>query len=120
MSERKLDIKIPKMDYQIISVTVKKDGVATKLGENDLIFMTVRDMVHNEEYEFQKSLTNGISYNEDTKKYEIVINSSDTINMECEKKYGYDIVIYFDGDKPKQQIIGNFILSRKYTLNEVI
>ena len=40
--------------------------------------------------------------------------------MDMEKKYGYDITIYFDKNKPKQQIVGNFILSRKYTLNEVI
>jgi hypothetical protein len=120
MSVKKLDIKIPKMDYQIISLTVKKDGEEIKLGSNDLIFMTVRDTVYSKGYVFQKSLEKGISYNTTTNKYEIVIDSSDTANMECEKKYGYDIVIYFDGNKPKQQVVGTFTLQQKYTLNEVV
>lgn len=120
MSVKNFDIEIPKQDYQIISLSIKKDGQAAKLSENDLIFMTVKRFATNETVEFQKSLENGISYNEDTKKYEIEISSEDTKNMKINTKYGYDITIYYNKNKPKQKIIGDFVIGTKYTLNEVV
>ncbi len=119
MSVKKYNISIPKMDYQIISVSVVEGETQTKLGENDLMFMTVKRYADNENYEFQKSLGNGITYNEQTGKYEIEITSNDTKNMSMGKSYGYDVTVYYDGDKPKQKIIGSFKISDKYTLNEV-
>lgn len=82
--------------------------------------MTVKRFASNETFEFQKSLNNGISYNEETKKYEIEINGEDTKNMKMDTPYGYDITVYYDKDKPKQKIIGEFKLGKKYTLNEVV
>lgn len=120
MSIKNFNIEIPKQDYQIISLAIKKDGQTVKLGENDLIFMTVRRYAGNEAVTFQKSLEDGISYNEETEKYEIEINSKDTENMTMDNKYGYDITIYYDGDKPKQKIIGQLYIGNKYTLNEVV
>lgn len=117
MSVEKYNIEIAKQNYKIINLSVKKDGKAIKLGKNDLIFMTVGS---DEKTKFQKTLGNGISYNEDTKKYEIEIKSEDTKNMEINSKYGYDITIYYDGDKPSQKIIGEFIINKSYTLNEVV
>lgn len=119
MAVKKYDIEIPKQDYLIISIAIKKGEEEIKLGENDLMFMTVKSFAGNKEYEFQKSLHNGIEYNEATKRYEIEINSSDTRNMVMEKAYGYDITIFYDKDKPKQKIVGKFYISDKYTLNEV-
>lgn len=120
MSIENYDIKIPKIDHKIISLSIEKDGQAVKLGDNDLIFMTVKRFASNETFEFQKSLENGISYNEETKKYEIEINSKDTKNMKMDTVYGYDITIYYDGNKPKQKIIGTLTITKKYTLNEVV
>lgn len=120
MSIKNFNIEIPKQDYQIISLAIEKDGQTSKLGENDLIFMTVKRFASNEVVEFQKSLENGISYNEQTQKYEIEINSEDTKNMKMDIPYGYDITVYYDKDKPKQKILGEFRLGIKYTLNEVV
>lgn len=120
MSIKNFNIEIPKQDYQIISLAIKKDGQVVKLGENDLIFMTVKRFASNEAVEFQKSLDDGISYNEETEKYQIIINSKDTKNMKMNTKYGYDITIFYDTDKPKQRIIGDFVIGTKYTLNEVV
>lgn len=120
MSIKNFNIEIPKQDYQIISLSIEKDGQAVKLGDNDLIFMTVKRFASNKEVELQKSLENGISYNEQTQKYEIVINSEDTKNMRMNTPYGYDITIFYDRDKPKQKIVGEFVLGTKYTLNEVV
>ena len=72
---------------------------------------------------FQKSLNNGITYNEETKKYEIEITSEDTEKMQMGENagiYGYDITIYYGGNKPKQKVIGHFKIGTKYTLNEVV
>ena len=120
MSVKTYDISFPKMDYIKISLSIKKNEENIKLNDSDLIFFTVRDKVYSEKVILQKALKNGIQYNQSTSKYEITIESLDTAKMDMNKKYGYDITVYFDGNKPKQQIIGDLILSKKYTLNEVI
>lgn len=120
MSTKRINIEIPKQDYQIISVSIKKDGKATKLNDNDLIFMTVKSYANSDKILMQKSLENGIRYNEITNKYDIEINSIDTKDFLMGKIYGYDITIYYDKNKPKQKILGDFKITDKYTLNEVI
>ncbi len=120
MSVKRIDIEIPKMDYQIISLAIKKDGEVAKLEEKDEIYMTVKRHANNEEIKFQKTLENGITYNEETGKYEIEINSEDTKQLSMDTAYGYDITIYYEGDKPKQKVIGTIKISKKYTLNEVV
>lgn len=120
MSVKEYNIEIPKMDYQVISVGIKVGNENVKLNDNDLMFLTVRENEFSEEYIFQKSLDDGIIYNENTKKYDIEINSEDTKKMEMKKNYGYDITIYYGGDKPRQKAVGNFVIGRKYTLNEVV
>ena len=120
MGIKEYDIRIPKMDYKIISLSVLENGVLAKLNDNDLIFMTVRPFIDSKEITFQKKLGKGITYNEDTQKYEIEINSSDTENLKTNKEYGYDITIYKNGNKPRQKVVGNFTATTKYTLNEVV
>ena len=120
MSIKKYDIEIPKLDYYLIRVGIyDNNGQLTTLGENDLIFMTVGLEPNINEYKFQKSLENGISYNPSSQKYEIVIDSSDTSDLEAGVNYGYDITIYYDGNKPRQKAIGGFKIGKKFTLNEV-
>ena len=119
MAVKRIDIEIPKMDYQIIRLAIKKGDEVTKLDEKDEIYMTVKRHANNEEIKFQKTLENGITYNEETGKYEIEINSEDTKQLSMDTAYGYDITIYYEGDKPKQKVIGTLKVGKKYTLNEV-
>ena len=118
MSVKQVNITIPRLDYKAIPLSIKENGQLVELGENDLLFMTVSKSPYSE-YEFQKSLDNGITYNSTTKKYIIEITSEDTKDLEYGYEYGYDITIYYDGDKPKQKIIGTFSITDKYTVNEV-
>ena len=53
------------------------------------------------------------------KKQEIEINSEDTKQLAMDIQYGYDITIYYGGNKPKQKVIGKIKIGKKYTLNEV-
>lgn len=119
MSVKRIDIEIPKMDYQIINLTIKNEKETTKLDEKDKIYMTVKRNAENEEIKFQKSLGKGITYNEETEKYEIEIKSEDTKKLAMETPYGYDITVYYEGNKPKQKVIGTLKVGKKYTLNEV-
>ena len=119
MAIKKVDITIPKLDYKAIPLSIKENGQLVELGENDLLYMTVAKSPY-KDYTFQKSLENGITYDSITKKYIIEITSNDTKDLEYGYDYGYDITIYYDGNKPKQKIIGTFTITDKYTVNEVV
>lgn len=120
MSIKKSNIELPKQDYLLIELTITNENEESiKLGENDLIYMTVRKDAGSGEIKFQKSLENGITFNEETKKYEIEINSEDTKDLKINTSYGYDITVYYNGNKPKQKVIGTLKIGEKYTLNEV-
>lgn len=122
MSVKKYDIEIPKLDYYVLSIGIKENPDDTEyiqLGQNDLMFMTVCLNPGDTTYKFQKSLSSGIAYNSETGKYDITINSDDTEDLEFGVKYGYDITIYYDGDKPKQKVLGGFKIGKKFTVNEV-
>ena len=122
MSVAKYDIKIPKIDYQLINFGIRdtKTKELIKLNDDDLIFMTVRHSPDDENFKFQKSLQNGITYDEETRKYIIEITSEDTKNLILNENYGYDITVYYNRNKPKQKVVGTFVVTDKYTLNEVI
>ena len=120
MGVKKYDIEIPRLDFQVISVGIRDDeGNLTQLDNDDLLFMTVSLNSGDEEYKFQKSLSDGITFDAETNKYLIEIDSSDTENMQEGILYGYDITIYYDGTKPRQKVIGTFKIGKKYTVNEV-
>lgn len=120
MSIKKSNIKLPKQDYLLIELTITNENEESiKLEENDLIYMTVRKDAGSGEIKFQKSLEDGITFNEETKKYEIEINSEDTKDLKINTSYGYDITVYYNGNKPKQKVIGTLKIGEKYTLNEV-
>ena len=120
MSIKKSNIELPKQDYLLIELTITNENEESiKLEENDLIYMTVRKDAGSGEIKFQKSLENGITFNEESKKYEIEINSEDTKDLITKTSYGYDITVYYDGNKPKQKVIGTLKIGEKYTLNEV-
>ena len=119
MGVKKVDIEIPRLDFQVISLGIKENGELVQLGNDDLLFMTVSLNSGDETYKFQKSLSNGITYDNELKKYLIEIDSSDTKNMQEGILYGYDITIYYDRNKPRQKVVGTFKIGKKYTVNEV-
>lgn len=123
MTVKHYDIEIPKMDYQIIEISIKENGSLVKLENTDTIYFTVKKNPNDSTPLIQKKLNDGITYNEETGKYEIEIQSEDTKDMvmgEINGIYGYDITIYYGGTKPKQKVIGSLKISNKYTLNEVV
>lgn len=120
MSIKKYDITFPKQNYEVIFVSILENGEPIQLNENDKIFFSVKQNSYDDDYKIQKSLNNGITYNESSHKYEIEINSEDTQDMIMNRTYGYDITIYYDGNKPKQKVIGSFKITDKFTLNEVV
>lgn len=122
MSVAKYDIEIPKIDYQLINFGIRdtKTKELIKLSNEDLIFMTVRHSPEDENFKFQKSLEKGITYDEENRKYVIEITSEDTKDLVLNEEYGYDITVYYDGQKPKQKVVGKFKVTNKYTLNEVV
>lgn len=114
-----VNIRIPKKNYMVISLAIARDGERTELGDNDLMYFSVKENLDDNLYKIQKTIGNGIEYNQDTGNYDITIESNDTANLKMNKNYGYDITIYYDGNKPSQQVIGTFRVTAKYTLNEV-
>ena len=120
MAIKKVNIEIPKLDYQIILLSIKENGQLVQLGEDDLLYFTVSLTPDTTDYKIQKSIGNGIEYNQETGKYELEITSEDTKDLKLDYKYGYDITIYYGGNKPKQKVIGTFLVSDKFTMNEVV
>lgn len=114
-----INIEIPKIDYLLIPMSIKENGELVQLGENDNLYLTIANSPNSKEYKIQKTLNSGITYNQETGKYEIEFTSEDTKNLSYNVKYGYDITIYYDGNKPKQKVIGTFKITDKYTLEEV-
>lgn len=119
-SVKHINIEMPKLDYMLLPISIKENGELVQLGENDLMFMTISNSPNSTEYKIQKSIDNGITYNQETGKYDVEFTSEDTKLLAYKVKYGYDITIYYDGNKPKQKIIGTFTITDKYTVNEVV
>lgn len=117
---KELDITIPKCDYLAIPFSYRKNGENIKLGKNDLIFFSVKKNKNSEEYVFQKKLGNGITFDSVNTKYLIEINYEDTKNVEIGNNLLYDIVIYYDGRKPVQKVVGKLEIGLKLTMNEVV
>lgn len=120
MNIKHINITIPKIDYQLITLSLKENGQMTQLGENDLLYFTISKKPDTTNYILQKSIDNGITYDSSSGKYLLEINSNDTKDLILNNKYGYDITIYYDGNKPKQKVIGTFEISDKFTMNEVV
>lgn len=117
---KRFDITVPKGDYLAIPFSIIINGEKTKLNDGDLIFMTVSKEAGNEEFLFQKSLNKGIIFDNESKRYLVEIEYTDTKNINVGTILGYDITIYYGGNKPKQKVFGTFTIGKKYTLNEVI
>lgn len=117
---KKLDIIIPKCDCVSLPFIYKLNGEVCQLKETDLIYFSVKRNLLEKEYLIQKSLNDGIIYNSEAEKYFIEINYEDTVNLNMNDTYLYDLVIYYDGNKPSQKLYGTFQIGPKVTLNEVV
>ena len=116
---KELDITIPKCDYAGIPFAYKVNGKCAKLEESDIVYFSVKKRLSDNEYLIQKTLDNGIAFNEDEQKYYITFNYADTKEMEMGTTYIYDLTIYYEGTKPIQKLFGNLKIGPKVTLNEV-
>lgn len=100
---------------------VKGNTYALKMtiqGIQDLeitkIYLTVKENSNQEEPTLQKSLENGITPLEEPYQYNILIDSSDTEDMETDCPYYYDIKIIV-GNMKKTIVKGSFTLEPSYT-----
>lgn len=117
---KNLDITIPKCNYAGIPFSYTINGKRAKIEEGDIIYFSVKDKLSNNNYLIQKTLNNGIEFNEDEQKYYIIFNYEDTKELEMGTTYIYDITIYYEGNKPIQKVFGNLKIGPQVTLNEVI
>ena len=116
---KELDITIPKCDYAGIPFTYRINGKCAKFEESDIVYFSVKKRLSDSEYLIQKTLKDGIIFNEDEQKYYITFNYIDTKEMEMGTTYVYDLTIYYEGTKPIQKLFGNLKIGPKVTLNEV-
>lgn len=117
---KELDIVIPKCDYVGIPFTYKENGKNKRLNEEHLIFFSIKKDLYDNDYIIQKTLNNGIIFIPDDNKYYIQFNSEDTKNLKIGTTYLYDLTIYYNGNRPMQELFGKFKIGPKITLNEVI
>lgn len=117
---KELEITIPKCDYLAIPFSYKRNGQNVALGENDLIFFSVKRYKNDGKYIFQKTLGSGITFDSENTKYLIEINYNDTKDTQIGDELLYDIVIYYGGNKPVQKVVGTLKIGLKLTMNEVV
>lgn len=109
-----MNLKFPRGDYRKIIIK----NLTEQLSANDKLIMSVKKDVHSEDYLFQKTLDDGIEFNPLISSYEIEINNEDTKDLEMDTPYVFDIVIVYDGTKPRTTF-GNLTLTKEVTTDEV-
>ena len=84
------------------------------------MYFTVKDNAYKKDFLFQKTLKNGITYDQETNYYQIEILQNDTENLAF-GTYEYDIKIINDKDKPKTLKVGTLEITDVVThkVNEV-
>lgn len=110
-----MNLKFPRGDYRKIIIK----NITEQLGANDKLIMSVKKDVHSDDYLFQKTLEEGISFNSLINSYEIEINNEDTKGLEMDTPYVFDIVVVYGGTKPRTTF-GNITLTKDVTTNEVL
>jgi len=104
-------IEIPRGDYKQLKFSLPAE-IISRL-EN--IYITFKNSPYDEEYIFQKTLTNNdITYNGEV--YLFSINPNDTSRLDMEKEYIYDIEL--NGENLKHTTLGILRVTSEVTLNE--
>lgn len=80
----------------------------------DKVYLTVKENSNQDDPILQKSLDNGITPLEEQYQYNIIIDPSDTEDMEVNCPYYYDITVII-GNIKKTIVKGSFTLEPNYT-----
>lgn len=108
-----MDLEFPRGDNQNLVIDlVDKTGNKIVLGNDEMMYMTVKKNSRDKEYLFQKRLGDGIEKREDGK-YVISIFPEDTNNLDY-GSYGYDIELKL-GSVVKTLGIYTLTLTEEYT-----
>lgn len=116
---QELNITIPKCDYLAFPFTYRVDGKNTQLNKDDIIYFSIKKDLTDETYILQKTLGNGIDFDEKAQKYYVIFNYEDTEPMKMGVTYVYDLTIYYEGTQPSQKLYGTFKIGPKVTLNKI-
>lgn len=103
------EIEMFRGDTLLIPVIIRKNNIQSQLQENENIIFSLKKFSGDEEYILQKSLKNGITWDNQTQRYIIRIEHEDTkdIKLNYESKiFQYDVVI----------VLGNFVRTIRGTL----
>lgn len=111
-------ISITRGDTKVLKFQRKnKDGIIETEAKE--LYFTVKENSNKQNYLFQKTLDNGITFNTEDFYYRITINPSDTDNLYY-GTYQYDIEVKED-DYVKTIDLGEFVITEEVTFvgNEV-
>lgn len=92
-----MDISIskPRGDTIKIRFSIKMSGIDYELQENDRLYFTIKKSYKDVNPLKQYTYGNGITYDQQTKKYTLIIPSIDTSSLEF-KTYSFDIELVRD------------------------
>lgn len=108
-----MDLEFPRGDNQNLVIDlVDKQGRQIILGDDEMLYMTVKKNSRDKDYKFQKRLGNGIEKRADGK-YVISIFPEDTNDLDY-GSYGYDIELK-SGNVVKTLGIYTITLTEEYT-----
>lgn len=96
-----VNISKPRGDTIKISFGIKISGTEFVMTDTDRLFFTIKKTIKDEDFLFQYTFGNGITYDSDNKKYKVLIPSSDTKTLDMGKSYSFDIELVRDFDETK-------------------
>ena len=114
--ELKQDISLIRGDTgKFIINLVNQDESQIVLGEGDQIYFTVKDNYEINDFVLQKKIGDGITLGDDNK-YHLLLNSSDTDNLNF-KTYVYDIAVVIGSEVKEKRTVkrGNFTIDYEVT-----
>lgn len=113
-----MDFEFTRGDTQILKFKIlDQEGNECKASSTDKLYFTVKKSATSKKIAFQKTLGNGIVFNEEDGYYYITINSEDTSRLSY-TTYGYDLQIKTETGIVKTLQIGSITLTEEYTFKE--
>lgn len=116
-----MDIKIIRGDTNLITFGIKQeDDTDFVMSDQDKLYFTVKKSCFVKVCVFQKNWNDGITYNEKTKEYEILLDPDCTCEL-TNRQYCYDIELIVNREEPrvvKTLAKGNFIIDMDVTHKE--
>ena len=115
-----INISKPRGDTIKIRFSIKMSGVDYEVQPNDRLYFTIKRSYKDESYLKQYSYGDGITYDQSTKKYTLIIPSSDTSELDF-KTYYFDIELVRDFNNTKDTstlILGELEMTEEITRRE--